>query len=160
MNNLGWRDFDFFHGKWRVAHRRLVERLAGSNEWQEFGGICICQPTLGGRGNFDDNILDLPGSQYRAMTIRSFDTETGRWSIWWLDARQPAQLDVPVVGSFDGDVGTFIARDNFQGRPVLVRFQWRKGAAPTWQQAMSDDDGESWEVNWMMRFTRDDGAHL
>ncbi len=27
-------DFDFYWGKWRVHHRRLKERLAGSDEWQ------------------------------------------------------------------------------------------------------------------------------
>ena len=31
-------DFDFFMGEWRVHHRRLVSRLADSNEWQEFEG--------------------------------------------------------------------------------------------------------------------------
>jgi hypothetical protein len=160
MNDQSWQDFDFFHGNWRVAHCRLAERLARSTEWQAFGGVCICQPTLSGHGNFDDNILDLPDGQYRAMTIRSFDTASRQWSIWWLDARMPRQLDVPVVGSFDGDIGTFMARDTFQGRDVLVRFQWRKGNEPIWEQAMSDDDGRTWEVNWTMRFTHDDGVSL
>ena len=160
MDDQGWQDFDFFHGKWRVAHRRLVERLAGSTDWQEFGGICVCHPTLGGRGNFDDNVLDLPDGQYRAMTIRAFDIAAGQWSIWWLDARKPHQLDVPVVGSFDGDIGSFIARDTFRNRDVLVRFQWQKGLEPRWEQAMSDDDGRTWEVNWTMRFARDDGVVL
>jgi len=36
----GLRDFDFLVGDWRVQHRRLKERLANSQEWQEFDGTC------------------------------------------------------------------------------------------------------------------------
>ena len=59
MARSGQQDFDFFHGKWRVRHRRLRERMAASNDWQEFDGVCICRCTLGGLGNFDDNIVDF-----------------------------------------------------------------------------------------------------
>ena len=104
--------------------------------------------------------LILPEGPYRAMTIRSFDPTSEKWSIWWLDARAPGQLDVPVVGAFDGDVGTFLARDIFKGREVLVRFQWQKAVEPIWEQAMSADGGASWEVNWTMHFTRDDGVTI
>lgn len=149
------KDFDFFNGKWRVKHRRLKKRLAGSSDWQEFGGACICQPTLGGFGNFDDNIVELPGGHYRAMTVRSYDIISGNWAIWWLDSRTPAQMDVPMVGAFEGDVGSFFARDRFEDREVLVRFQWRRGAEPMWEQALSEDQGDNWEVNWTMHFMRD-----
>ncbi len=160
LSGAGSRDFDFFHGHWRVAHRRLKDRLTGSNDWEEFGGQCICQPTLGGFGNFDDNILELPQGSYRALTIRSFDAQSATWSIWWLDGRTPANLDIPVIGGFRGNIGEFTARDMWQGRAMLVRFRWEASASPTWEQAMSIDDGKSWEMNWHMRFTRDDTVQL
>ena len=47
-----------------------------------------------------------------------------RWSIWWLDGRNPGRLDPPVVGGFKDGIGTFIADDTFDGRPILVRFLW------------------------------------
>ena len=53
-------DFDFLVGKWRVHHRRLKARLAGSAEWQEFEGTCEMQMTMGGQGNMDDNFIGLP----------------------------------------------------------------------------------------------------
>lgn len=31
-------DFDFYMGTWRIHHRRLTKRLAGSDDWQEFEG--------------------------------------------------------------------------------------------------------------------------
>jgi hypothetical protein len=38
--------------------------------------------------------------------------------------------------------------------PVLVRFLWLPGTSPRWEQAMSADGGETWEVNWLMRFEK------
>ena len=149
----GLTDFDFLTGRWQVSHRRLVGRLLGSTEWQEFGGTCVVHPTLGGLGNVDDNIVNLPGETYRAVTIRAFDPATGLWSIWWLDGRQPHQLDVPVVGGFRDGVGTFLASDKLAGKPILVRFGWSMtDDGPRWEQAFSPDNGLTWEVNWTMDF--------
>jgi hypothetical protein len=149
-------DFDFLPGTWRVHHRRLKQRLAGSDEWEEFDGTSVAYPLLGGAGNIDDNVLELPGGTYRAISLRSFDPATDRWSIWWLDGRNPGLLDPPVVGGFVDGVGTFVGRDVFDGRPILVRFQWSGIAGPTprWDQAFSEDDGATWEVNWVMDFAR------
>ena len=83
-------DFDFYIGRWRVHHRRLKERLAGSDEWEEFEGTSRAWPILDGAGNIDDNVLELPSGTYRAISLRSFDPATDRWSIWWLDGRNPA----------------------------------------------------------------------
>ena len=150
------RDFDFLAGRWRVLHRCLRGRLAGEHRWQEFEGSCEMRPVLGGFGNVDDNVIDVPGAPYRAVSIRSFDAATGRWSIWWLDGRHPHRIDVPVVGSFDGAVGTFYADDTFEGRPIRIRFRWTETTtgSPQWEQAFSPDGGQSWEINWTMRFVR------
>jgi hypothetical protein len=153
-------DFDFFHGRWRVSHRRLKERLVGCTEWEEFSGQCWCQPLLGGAGNFDDNIVDLPTGTYRAVTLRSLDPATRHWAIWWLDARHPHSLDAPVIGGFENGIGRFYARDELGGVPILVRFDWTAGPSPIWEQAFSTDDGASWEINWVMHFTAEPGGPL
>ena len=147
-------DFDFFHGAWSVQHCRLARRLAGCNDWQRFGGQCTVVPLLGGQGNVDDNLIDLPGGAYRAATLRAFDPATRQWSIWWLDGRAPAQLGVPMVGGFDGHRGVFHADELFEGRPIRVRFVWTAGTTPRWEQAFSQDGGASWETNWTMDFSR------
>ena len=149
-------DFDFFEGDWRVAHRRLKRRLAGSDDWEIFGGHCRVWKTLGGFGNVDDNYLELPGGAYHAMTFRAFDARTRTWAIWWLDGRTPHQLDTPIIGAFENGVGVFYAADQFEGRPIRVRFLWSFIApgAPQWAQAFSPDGGSNWETNWIMHFTR------
>jgi hypothetical protein len=150
-------DFDFIIGSWQVHHRRLVDRLSGSTEWAEFAGSITTRKTLGGFGNIEDNFLDLPGGAYRAVALRSFDSASGKWAIWWLDGRFPHQLDIPVIGSFADGVGTFFAEDTFNGRPIKIRFIWTADPErPRWEQAFSPDGGASWETNWVMEFTRAD----
>lgn len=149
-------DFDFFIGAWRVSHRRLKARLAGCADWETFDGACTTQKILDGQGNMDDNVLNLPGGAYRAVTLRAFDPQTRTWAIWWLDGRTPHALDTPMIGAFSDGVGTFHADDTLAGRPIRVRFLWTRtrDAAPQWEQAFSADGGESWETNWIMQFNR------
>ena len=149
-------DFDFYMGTWQVHHRRLVTRLAGADDWQEFEGTSTAWPILDGAGNIDDNVLELPDGTYRAISLRTYDPASDRWSIWWLDGRSPGRLDPPVVGGFKDGIGTFIAEDTFGGRPIRVRFLWSDITATTtrWEQSFSTDDGATWEVNWVMESVR------
>lgn len=156
MDGDGSRAFDPMFGAWRVSHRRLKARLCGSDEWERFGGESSTRPILGGAGNVEDNLIAFPGGPVRAAAFRSFDAASGDWSIWWLDGRAPHALQVPVVGRFTGGEGAFYADDEFEGRPIRVRFLWRgiEAGAPHWEQAFSGDGGRSWETNWEMDFSR------
>lgn len=150
-------DFDFVIGDWTVKHRRLKERLVGSEDWIEFDGTMSTRKILGGDGNLEDNFLDLPGDPYRAIALRAFDALTMQWSIWWLDGRDPARLDVPVVGRFADGKGLFYANDQVGGVPIKIRFTWfSSDIEPRWEQAFSNDDGSTWETNWTMDFYRAD----
>jgi hypothetical protein len=155
-NNVsGINDFDFLIGSWRVHHKRLKERLAGNNDWEEFEGTGRAQKILGGQGNMDDNLIELPAGAYRAVSIRTYDPATKLWSIWWIDSRTPANLDPPVVGGFKDGVGTFYADQTFKGKQIRVRYLWTNpGTAPHWEQAFSDDGGKTWETNWIMDFSK------
>lgn len=149
-------DFDFIIGDWRVKHRRLNERLAECTEWTRFDGLSSTRKIMGGLGNIEDNLLGFPEGEVRAVALRSFDRTSRTWSIWWLDGRNPHQLDVPVIGRFTDAVGTFHARDTLRGAPIDVRFIWKAnpGGSPTWEQAFSPDAGRTWETNWTMEFLR------
>jgi hypothetical protein len=153
----GLHDFDFLMGEWRVRHHRLKERLANCHEWVDFDGTSKASKILGGFGNIDENVLDLPGDAYRGFTVRTYDPKTAQWAIWWIDSRDPfAKLDPPVKGRFVNGVGTFYADDTFKGKPIRVRFVWSR-ITPTsahWEQAFSPDGGKTWEVNWSNDFER------
>lgn len=151
----GAGDFDFLHGSWRVSHQRLAQRLKGSTDWVRFGGTMTARPILGGLGNFDENVIELPQGTYQASTVRLFNPEQSRWSIYWIDGRDP-KLDSPVHGTFSGGVGTFFGDDVFEGRPIRIRFLWSRMQARSarWEQAFSADAGATWEPNWIMEFER------
>jgi hypothetical protein len=147
-------DFDFIIGDWRVRHRRLNQRLSNCEEWTEFDGLSSTSRILGGFGNVEDNMLNLPDGPFRAVALRSFCTRSQTWSIWWLDGRNPTQLDTPVVGTFSNGTGVFLADDVLNGQPIKVRFTWSSvpGENPRWEQAFSNDAGATWETNWTMEF--------
>jgi hypothetical protein len=148
-------DFDFWMGSWHVHNRRLRRRLAGADDWEEFAATSDARPILDGFGNEDVFRTDHDGG-FTGMSLRFFDPETKQWWIYWADSRRPGELDPPVVGAFDGDIGVFEGEDVFNGRPILVRFVWSGVTTPTprWEQAFSDDGGRTWETNWVMDFTR------
>ena len=148
--------FDFQIGAWHVKHRRLKDRLANCADWEEFDGTCNMATVLGGSGNVEDNVLYIPSGTYRAVALRSFDPIDGTWAIWWLNSRNPHMLDVPVIGRFENGVGAFYASDTLNSMPVEVRFLWLKTdtLSPRWEQAMSADEGKTWETNWTMDFQR------
>jgi len=151
----GAGDFDFLHGTWSVRHRKLRHRLKGDDAWLTFQGTMAARPILAGTGNFDENVVEDPTGAYEACTIRMFDPATGRWSIFWIDGRDPCP-NPPVVGAFSNGVGLFLGHDTLDGRPILVRFEWSRtdGPSPRWEQAFSGDGGISWETNWIMEFDR------
>jgi hypothetical protein len=152
----GARGFDFLHGRWRVTHRRLKSRLVDSTDWEEFPGTLEVRPILHGLGNIDENVLEAPAGEYLATSLRVFEPQARRWSIYWVDGRG-AGIDRPVVGTFEGRVGRFYNDDVLANRPIKVRFTYRDLGAlrASWDQAFSADGGHNWEVNWTMDFFRE-----
>ncbi len=150
------RDWDWLLGDWDVFHSRLKDRLVKSTEWQEFKGRSSFWTTLGGMGNVDDDIVELPAGIYRGLSLRAFDPKTSSWAIWWVDGRNPERIDPPVRGGFKGDEGEFSGPDVYKGTPVTVRFRWHevRSKRPWWDQAYSTDGGKTWEINWRNYFTR------
>ena len=150
--NSSQQDFDFLAGKWTMDNKRLKTRLNNCTEWveykssdQNFGSL------LNGIGNLDiyrtsyNQVADKP---YEGLTLRLFNPQTKLWSLYWVDSNLGI-LDPPVVGSFDGTIGTFYCKDVFQGKKILVMFKWDKTDPnnPVWSQAFSEDNGKTWEMN-------------
>jgi len=146
------RDFDFLHGHWRVANRRLKDRLRGSDEWEEFDATALCRPLFAGDANVDE--FTFPWGD-TGLTLRLYDPGSKEWSLYW-STRSTGRLLPPVVGTFTDGVGTFYGDDTEQGRPVRVRYIWSGITATSaqWEQAFSTDGGQTWETNWFMRLTR------
>lgn len=152
----GSHDFDFLHGRWRVHHRRLRRPLSGSAEWYEFDGTCIERPLWGGRANIEEVHATLPdGTPLRGLALRLYVPARRCWTIHWSNGAT-GTLDAPMIGAFLNGIGVFHGEDEYERRTVLLRFHWRSLGpdAARWEQAFSDDDGRTWETNWIMDFTR------
>jgi len=145
-------DFDFLEGDWVVQNRYLRSRLNGDHVWKEFSGRSRLERRLGGLVNVD--VIDFQTRGFTGMTVRLFDVQERRWSIYWTDTRR-AVLAPPVRGGFEGDRGLFFGEDVEGARAVQVRFIWerRPDERAHWEQAFSLD-GETWETNWVMDFSR------
>ena len=145
-------DFDFLIGSWRVANRRLRERLVGCTDWEEFDATSQAWPLLAGGANIDE--FRFPDGS-SALTLRLHEPATGQWSLYWATSVYGVLLP-PVRGSFVDGIGTFFGDDEHAGTPVRVRYIW-SGITPTaarWEQAFSADGEQSWETNWIMQLQR------
>ena len=145
-------DFDFLAGEWTMENRRLKCRLNGCTEWIEYKSTDKNSgPILNGIGNLDiykTSYNKVDNTSYEGLTVRLFDPKTRLWSLYWVDSNL-GKMDPPVVGSFEGNIGTFYAKDTFEGKNILVMFKWDKTDPdhPVWSQAFSTDQGKSWEMN-------------
>lgn len=151
----GALDFDFLHGNWKVQNRMLKERLKGSNEWYEFAATLTVKPILNGQGNVDEYKAMIGGTNLEGVTLRLFNPKTKLWSLYWVD-NLTMELQTPLVGSFKNGKGEFFADDTYEGKKVKARFIWSDitRTAARWEQAYSTDGGKTWEVNWVMDFSR------
>ncbi|MEV0237337.1 hypothetical protein [Nonomuraea sp. NPDC050786] len=147
-------DFDFLAGRWNVANRKLVKVLAGSDVWEEFPGHSVATRHFDGGASFDE--ITFPTKGFIGMTLRVFNQETRQWSIYWANSRTGVLDTRPMVGTFEGDRGEFYGEETHEGRPVRCRFIWTVHGpdAARWEQAFSADDGQTWETNWTMDFSR------
>ena len=153
--NDGRNDFDFLIGTWNVHHHRLVERLRGSTDWEDFEGDTMDRKILSGLGNLDENILHRKTGSVHAISLRLFNPASKEWSIYW-STNLTGTLDVPMVGGFTDGRGEFYSQEVFEGQHIYSRFIWSKITAIScqWEQAFSIDGGKTWETNWVMEFER------
>lgn len=145
--------FSFLAGHWRVDHKKLKAPLTGKQEWIEFKGTATFFTLLDGIVSVEE-LRDAKGAPF-GSAMRTFDIKRRVWLDAWVSASSGV-LQSPIEGRFEGDVGTFIALDSFEGKTIFARGIWRRISKNevTWEQATSTDDGKTWEDNWLMRFER------
>jgi hypothetical protein len=145
-------------GAWKVHNRYLRARLSGSDDWVEFEAESRVEPLLDGLGQIDRYSAEREGKRIEGLTLRLLDPATGEWTLYWADTVRPGKVLPPMVGRLrDGDgSGEFFGNEEVDGRRVRCRFLWTGLGtdAPRWEQAFSDDEGRTWETNWIMTFTR------
>jgi len=148
----GRHDFDFEIGTWKAHVRKLVHRLAGSKEWEDYDGTVVTTPFMDGKGNLSEMNVDGATSHahIQIIAVRLYNPSSRQWGIYGASA-EVGVFDPPQVGQFDGNRGEFYATDTYQGRVIFIRYFWQS-VDPThthFEQAFSTDGGKTWEVNWI-----------
>ena len=148
----GQHDFDFLFGRWKV---HLKRKVPGTDRWTESDGYGIYRKIWGGRANLNEFFSDSPNDHVEGLTLRTYNAATQLWSLYWANNRDGI-LSSAQVGKFDHGQGEFYAQDNSDGKGTLVRYVWSK-ITPTsahFEQALSENGGRTWEVNWISDMTR------
>ena len=144
-------DFNFLTGEWRIKHRQLKP---GAKDWDLFDGEATCWTILGGVGSVEE--LRIPSRNFSGMGLRLLDVTTHVWWDYWVNAKSGVLTTPGQSGSFENGAGIFIADDVDNGKPIKARGIWDQ-ITPTscrWSQAISRDEGRTWEENWVMQWTR------
>jgi hypothetical protein len=152
-------EFRFLCGHFKVAHRRLTQRLVGSNDWTTFETELWGYPVMGGAAFVDEMYGKMDDEEFWGLTLRLYDPTSDEWSLHWADTWHPG-LCPPLRGSFGGGRGEFFGPQDEDGVSVLARFKWSEisESGALWEQAFSTDEGATWETNWTMRFERISGS--
>jgi len=152
----GQHDFDFEFGKWKSHNRRMLHPLTGANDWVEFDADLVARPVWGGRANIDELEADTPSGHIEGMSVRTYNTKSHQWSIYWANQKNGAFSLPATVGYFNNGIGDFYDQEDWNGAIILVRYRWTvtNPDQPRWEQAFSTDGGKTWETNWTATFTR------
>lgn len=145
-------DFDFLAGEWKILNRRL--KTLGSDDWDVFEGEATCWTILGGVGSVEE--LCIPARNFSGMGLRLLDVEKRLWSDFWVNAKSGVLTTPGTTGVFVDGAGTFVADDMDGDKPMKVRGVWDRITPKScrWHQALSYDDGKTWQGQWFMDWTR------
>ena len=154
--------FDFDLGTWKTHSRRLLHPLTGSTTWVEMDGVTVVSPLWGGKANLAELEADGPQGHLQLLSLRLYDPTAHQWNLNFatsgvgiLNVSGDAQ-SVPMIGRFVGKRGEFYDQEPYNGRTIWVRFviEPLSGTTARSEQAFSDDNGRTWEVNWINDYTR------
>jgi hypothetical protein len=152
----GQRDFDFELGSWKIHLKRLVNPLSGSTKWIEFDGTSVTRRVWDGRAQIEEFETDGSAGHIEGLTLRLYNPKSQQWSLYWANSKDGSMGGPPNVGEFRDGVGNFYCMDTYNGKMVLVRYEWSK-ITPTsahFEQSYSEDGGKTWEANWITDQTR------
>jgi hypothetical protein len=151
----GQHDFDFEFGRWRTTVKRLKRPLSGTNEWVTYEGTSDVHSLLGGRANLVELSIGGPAGRIEGVSLRLYHPESRQWSLHYASVAN-GELTKPLYGQFEGRRGEFYGEDEYDGRPIQVRFVISEPTpnSARFEQAFSVDGGKTWEVNWIATDTR------
>lgn len=151
----GQHDFDFAFGTWEARISRLVDPLTGSDAWVDYEGTSVVRQVWDGNANLGELEVQGPEGRIQGLSLRLYNPQTRQWHISWANSSDGA-LGPAMIGEFKDGRGEFYNQELLNGRAIYVRFIFSDITPSSFhfEQAFSDDGGQSWEPNWIATFTR------
>jgi len=151
----GQHDFDFEIGTWKTHLSRRLHPLSGSNTWVEYEGTTLVRNVWNGRANLLELTADGPAGHFEGLNLRLYNPQSHQWSLNFANSNG-GTLSQPTIGDFRNGRGEFFDQETLNGRAILVRFVISDITPNSchFEQAFSDDGGQTWEVNWIATDTR------
>lgn len=148
------RQFDFWVGEWEVNNRFLQ----ADGSWKDGGGArARITPVLDGDAILEEWSGTLSGRQQLGFSLRAYDKASKKWKLL---LNWPSGGDTnfgTLEGSFRHGRGEFFFDSlDAQGQRVMNRYTFSDGLANSvrWDNASSNDLGQSWRTSWIMEFSR------
>ncbi len=153
------RQFDFWLGEWNIEQ----QILQADGTWFKTGATTKVSRALDGCAlveSWEGKVLFFwegmkEAELLRGMSVRSYDAEKKKWSLYWMDTRRPQF--VSFEGSFVNGTGTFLrSSTTAQNQPLLTRIVFSDITASSvrWELAISTDAGKTWQPLWVMAMQR------
>ncbi|HEX9652535.1 MAG TPA: hypothetical protein VGA99_02395 [bacterium] len=151
----GQHDFDFEIGTWKTHLSRLLHPLTGSTTWVEYEGTTVVRKVWNGRANLVELVADGPAGHFEGLSLRLYNPQSHQWSLNFAGSHS-GTMSPPTIGDFKNGRGEFFSQETFNGRAIFVRFVISDITPDScrFEQAFSDDGGQTWEVNWIATDTR------
>ena len=151
----GQHDFDFEIGTWKSHLSRLLHPLTGSSTWVDYEGTSVVRKVWNGRANLVELEVDGPAGHIGGLSLRLYNPQSRQWSLNFSN-RSGGTLSPPTIGEFRNGRGEFFAQEALDGRAIFVRFVITDITPNScrFEQAFSEDGGQTWEVNWIATDTR------
>ena len=151
----GRQDFDFEIGVWKTHLKRRAHPITGSNTWTEYDGTTTVRKVWNGLSNLVELEVDGAQGHIEALSLRLYNPDSHQWSLNFASSAG-GTLGTPTIGEFNNGRGEFYDQETLNGRAILVRFVISDITPKSchFEQAFSDDGGQTWEVNWIATDTR------
>jgi hypothetical protein len=151
----GSHDFDSEVGTWTIHTKRLMHPLAHANDWVTYDGTKTVTSTNGGKANVAEVTEAGAAGHLHFIALRLYDASARQWILNFMSAGN-GTFGIPLTGERRDGGLEFEGPDTYNGRSILVRFISREQDADhaSSEQYFSDDDGRTWELNWVNNYTR------
>jgi hypothetical protein len=151
----GAHDFDFNIGTWRTHIRTLQHPLTGSSTWEEMNGTVTVRKVWGGKASMEEIEADGAHGHFEGMTLFLYNPQSHQWNQTFANS-DSGTLESPAIGEFKEGRGELISQEPYQGRTILVRAVWSdiQPNSHRFEQSFSDDNGKTWEPNFVASLTR------